>query len=266
MIPKIIHLCWLSGDKYPETIQRCIDSWKIHLPDYEIYLWDTNRFDINSSKWVKEAFETKKFAFAADYIRLYALYHFGGIYLDSDVLVYKNFDDLLDLPYFIGEDKVHCFEAAVIGTHKGNPWIKTILDRYTDRPFIKKDGRYDTRTLPSVFHDMLVPHYKFRFIKSKNEFQDAEDVINVFPYDFFNSRDFVGSKQYKNSYCSHNFAGSWFKESSSKKQLRNIIPRSILNLYYRVRVNLFLLLKLDNLYYVRIPYNNHNYFSKVSSH
>ena len=73
MIPKIIHLCWLSGDSYPPKIAKCLESWKKFLPDYEVMLWDTKRFDLNSSVWVRQAFENKKYAFAADYIRFYAL-------------------------------------------------------------------------------------------------------------------------------------------------------------------------------------------------
>jgi mannosyltransferase OCH1-like enzyme len=81
-----------------------MDSWKKHLPDYEFMWWNFERFDKNSSLWVKQAFESKKYAFAADYIRLHALYNYGGIYLDTDVEVLKSFDDLLDLPYFIGKE------------------------------------------------------------------------------------------------------------------------------------------------------------------
>ena len=88
-IPKIIHLCWLSGDPYPEKIQTCIDSWKKNLPDWEIMIWDTNKFDVNSTEWTKQAFAEKKYAFVADYIRFYALYNYGGVYLDSDVEVLK---------------------------------------------------------------------------------------------------------------------------------------------------------------------------------
>lgn len=36
MIPKIIHYCWLSGDAYPEDVKACMESWKKHLPDYEM--------------------------------------------------------------------------------------------------------------------------------------------------------------------------------------------------------------------------------------
>lgn len=101
MIPKKIHYCWLSNDPYPEKIEKCINSWKEKLPDYEIIKWDLNRFPLEKSLWVKQAYEARKYAFAADYIRLYALATEGGIYLDSDVEVLKSFDDLLDFPYFV---------------------------------------------------------------------------------------------------------------------------------------------------------------------
>ena len=82
-IPKIIHYCWLSGEDKPPFIQKCISSWKKVMPDYEIWCWDTKRFDIHSVKFVEEAYNVKKWAFAADYIRLYALYNYGGIYLEN---------------------------------------------------------------------------------------------------------------------------------------------------------------------------------------
>ena len=84
MIPKIIHFCWLSDEPYPESIQKCMNSWKEKLPDYEIWKWDFKRFPKGSAKWVDQAFEKRKYAFAADYIRLYALSNYGGIYPDSD--------------------------------------------------------------------------------------------------------------------------------------------------------------------------------------
>ena len=79
-IPKIIHYCWLSGEPFPQNVKKCIASWHKFLPDYELILWDLKRFPLEKNIWVKQAFESKKYAFAADYIRLYAVYHFGGIY------------------------------------------------------------------------------------------------------------------------------------------------------------------------------------------
>ena len=123
MIPKQIHYCWLSGEPYPKLISDCIESWKIHLPDYKIILWDTKRIDINSNLWLKQAFETKKYAFAADYIRFYALYHYGGIYLDADVEVLRSFDGLLNRHEFVGEEASGDIEAAVMGVEKNISWV-----------------------------------------------------------------------------------------------------------------------------------------------
>ena len=118
MIPKVIHYCWLSGDPIPEKLQRCMDSWKKFLPDYEFVLWDLERFDIKTSQWVKEAFEARKYAFAADYIRLYAVYNYGGIYMDMDVEVVRPFDDLLASPYILGLESEKGVEAGVFGAER----------------------------------------------------------------------------------------------------------------------------------------------------
>lgn len=231
MIPKIIHLCWLSGDPFPEDIQRCIDSWKMYLSGYEIWLWDTKRFDINSTVWTKQAFEVKKYAFAADYIRLYALYNYGGIYLDSDVLVYKSFDDLLHLPYFIGQEYTGSIEPAVIGAEPKMPWIKDVLDRYDDRAFVKTDGNYDMITLPEVFFQILIPKYKFSKIDKVVDYKWDGKNIMLFHKDFFNSRNSIGSRQTHRSYCTHNFAGTWtIKNNDFVSLLKRCLPRWVVKI------------------------------------
>ena len=102
MIPKIIHYCWLSKDKKPDNVKKCIDSWHRYLPDYDFRLWDITSFDFDSIPFTKDALANKKWAFVSDYIRLYALYNFGGIYLDSDVQVWDSIDDLRDNRFFFG--------------------------------------------------------------------------------------------------------------------------------------------------------------------
>lgn len=238
MIPKIIHLCWLSGDEYPETIRKCIETWHKHLPDYEIWLWDKKRFDVNSTLWTKQAFENKKYAFAADYIRLYALYNYGGIYLDSDVWVYKSFDELLELPYFVGQCYNRCFEAAVIGTEKGMPWIKHLLNYYTERAFVKDDGSFDMKTLPVIFHEQLVGSYKFIRLNRIVHYQYDDKVINVFTQDFFNSRNSIGVRKTKKSYCAHCYAATWrTKDNSLKTKIVRCIPKWLLNCYFTITHN-----------------------------
>ena len=216
MIPKILHLCWLSGDAYPAKIAKCIDSWKRVLPDYEIMLWDTHRFDLSKSQWVREAFEKKKYAFAADYIRFYALYHHGGIYLDSDVEVLKSFDDLLSLPYFVGAEKAGTPEAAIIGAEKGCDWIKQCLDYYDGRSFVKADGSLDIRKLPEIMVDQIKkikPIRNLSLADSKNirQFDLQKEVVVLndayFSPKVFDSRE-VELTPY--TYAIHHYQNSWF--------------------------------------------------------
>ena len=77
MIPKIIHYCWFGKGPKNEQAIKCIESWKKHLPDYEIKEWNEDNFDVNMYPYAKEAFENRKFAFVTDVVRLYALYTEG---------------------------------------------------------------------------------------------------------------------------------------------------------------------------------------------
>lgn len=233
MIPKIIHYCWLSTDPYPEKIKHCIDSWLKYLPDYELMLWDANRFPIGSCSWVKEAFDEKKYAFAADYIRLYAVYKYGGIYLDCDVEVLKKFDDLLRLPYFIGRESVSDrVEIAAFGAEKGCSWIKWCLDYYEGRHFIKADGNLDMKVMPDIVVDVLSSHYGFNYIKSISEFHNDTGIFNVFPNDWFCANVHLNPNDTKptyivspSTYCVHHFANSWIKADNCVHRLHRILNK-----------------------------------------
>lgn len=194
MIPKIIHLCWLSGDPYPPLVLRCIETWRKQLPDYEIKIWNKSTFDIDSIIWVKEAYQNKKYAFASDYIRFYALYNYGGIYLDSDVEVLKSFNPLLSKKYFMGEEAGGDVEAAVIGAEKGLMWMKECLDYYSNRPFVRTDGTYDMRPVP-----LLINAIREKY------------GLTLFPYTFFSPKDYnIGKINVTNdTYCIHHFDGKW---------------------------------------------------------
>lgn len=214
MIPKIIHYCWLSGDPYPEDMVRYMATWKEHLPDYEFVLWNFDRFDINSSIWVKQAFEAKKYAFAADYIRLYALYNYGGIYMDMDIEVIRHFDDsLLERELLVGyetEDQKG-IEGGFIGCAKGNEFIKQCLDFYNGKEFLLKNGDYNMQTLPSV----ITPIFK-KF-----------DYPKPFPFDYFTTKSWKSGKINitDHTYTVHHFADSWITKEH----------RQILDFYHRMQ-------------------------------
>ena len=118
MIPKIIHYCWFGSD-IPESIQRNIDKWKSVMPDYEFIQWDSSRFPREKLLWVDQACDNHKYAFAADYVRLYALYEYGGIYLDTDVEVLKSFDPFLNDTVFFGFEELVGF-AVFVGFGKNS--------------------------------------------------------------------------------------------------------------------------------------------------
>lgn len=222
MIPKIIHYCWLSNDSYPEKVQFCISSWKRNLPDYKIVLWDLNKFNIDTTKWTRQAFDAKKYAFAADYIRCYALYNYGGIYLDSDVEVLKTFNELLDLPYFIGQDCSKAIEAAVVGCEKGNFLYKNMLSYYESRDFIKNDGRYDIKAMPDIMDEVASSLYEFKVINKKEDFEFNENILNLFTSDYFSPKrqnDFKINLSDK-TFSIHHFNASWYPPK--KKLFRKI--------------------------------------------
>lgn len=208
-IPKLIHFCWLSQDPYPELVQRCLKSWKEKLPDYEIRLWDRENFDVSSVPWVEQACKMKKWAFAADYIRLYALYNFGGIYLDSDVEVLKSFDDLLCRPFFFCREHTpdiiensNSIEAATMGCLPGNDFIGECLKFYDNRNFVNSDGSVNAVTLPTVLA---------RCLKKFNS-------IDILPMDYFSPKNTrtLAVEITGNTYSIHHFNGSWHSCAQQK--------------------------------------------------
>jgi len=214
MIPKIIHYCWLSDNPVPKSMQRYISTWKRIMPNYEFIKWDFGRFDKNSSIWVKEAFDNKKYAFAADYIRLYALYNYGGIYLDMDVQVLKPFDDLLHLDYFVcyeNHDNAKVPEVAAFGATKNCWWFECLLKYYENRHFILNENEFDMKPLPKVVRDVLKSNgISFCDIKTPNEAGNPNEV-SVLPYDYFSPKSyFTGVLDITSrTYSIHQFAGSW---------------------------------------------------------
>lgn len=227
MIPKIIHFCWLSNDPYPQIIDKCIKSWEKNLNGYELRLWNFDRFPRGKSKWVDDAFDNRKFAFAADYIRAYALFHEGGIYLDSDVEVLKNFDEFLHLPYFFGQESDSGkIEAAVMGAEKGFQLFGDMLDYYDSRSFIKGDGTFDTKPMPSILNEKVSKYGERTGINKISQFNNDPDKFYVFTPDYFSPIHIVNLQLEKteNTVSIHHFAGSWNPRS---KRLRKTIQRII---------------------------------------
>lgn len=225
MIPKIIHYCWLSNQEYPQDVKNNIASWKTILPDYEFMLWDEERSEILKCVWIQQAFENKKYAFASDLIRLYAVYTYGGIYLDSDVEVLKSFDNLLNLPYFIGTQFDNDIEAAVFGSEKNSQWLSIIMEYYNDRTFVKEDGNFDMTILPTIMESRikLIKNITIMEISQVHEVEfllKNEDSFFLFPFEYFSAKNIETGKisKIKNTYTIHHFSSSWMPFSSKLRR------------------------------------------------
>ena len=214
-IPKIIHYCWFGNNDKPTIVKKCIESWKENLSDYEIIEWNEETFNIECNNFVKEAYEKKMYAFVSDYVRVYALYNYGGIYLDTDVEVFKKFDDLLENDSFWGFEEEDYIATSTIGAKKGNKLIKKFLDSYENKSVLKEDGSIDTLTNVAIVSKIISD----LGVKLDGTFQKVENLAAVYPQEYFSPYDYINcySKKTDKSYAMHHFYKSWLPFSARLK-------------------------------------------------
>lgn len=219
MIPKIIHYCWFGKNPLSDLAKKCIDSWKKYCPDYEIIEWNEENFDINSNVYVKEAYDSKKWAFVTDYVRLYALDKCGGIYMDTDVELLKGIDVFLENEAFSGFETSELMPTAIMGSVEGGEWIKYLLSYYDDKHFIKPDGTLDVTTNVTTITNMTVEKYG---VKLDNAYQEVENVLTLYPKDYFCPKDYRTGliNLTDNTICIHHFNASWHSEEERKSHER----------------------------------------------
>lgn len=209
MIPKIIHYCWFGHGKLPELAEKCIASWKKYHPDYKLVEWNEEKFDINSNLYVKQAYESKKYAFVTDYVRLYALYTEGGVYMDTDVEVLCSLDKFLVHPAFSGFEDVNYVPTGLMAAMKGSKWIEELMEYYDSRPFILDDHQFDMTTNTKTITDYMLKNG----LILNDQYQEIKDLVVMYPHDYFCPKDHITGiiKLTPNSVCIHHFAMSWLE-------------------------------------------------------
>lgn len=230
MIEKKIHYCWFGGKELPKDAKKCIKSWKNKCPDYEIVKWDESNFDINCCEFVKEAYKNKAWAFVSDYARLKIIYEFGGIYLDTDVEILKNFDDLLESDCFLAQQQDGHYIATGLGfgASKGNYIIKEMLDCYNS--IIFKNDRRDDFACPILNTSIIKKHCEY----SNDDISIINDNVRIYPPKFF---DPLAPGQTKNLMCEetysiHHYNASW-------TSVGNRIKRKIIQFIGQDKIVLF---------------------------
>lgn len=224
MIPKIIHYCWFGGNPLPKLAKKCIKSWKKYCKGYEIRRWDETNFDITSAPlYVQQAYEAKKWAFVTDYVRLYAMTTYGGIYMDTDVEVVAKLDKFLHHQAFSGfEDEVH-IPTGIMACEKDFPLFREFLQYYDTASFIKEDGSLNTTTNVIIMTDICL---KYGLVRN-GQLQEVEGFA-LYPPEVFCPLNYKNGKlkRTKDTATIHWFNGSWLPpeakayHAKTKKELR----------------------------------------------
>ena len=221
-IPKTIHYCWFGRGEKPAIVKKCINSWKNTLEDYEIIEWNEDNFDINSNEYVKEAYENKKYAFVSDYVRVHALYHMGGIYLDTDVEVYKSLDEFLEEDSFWGFEEKNYIATSTIGAKQGNGLIKQFLDYYEDKSYNEMAKNIEEFTNVKIVTNI----FKKIGFEMNGKRQTIDNIGTIYPQEYFSPYDYINyyNKKTDKTYTIHHFYKSWV---SPKDKMKSNIKKAL---------------------------------------
>ncbi len=207
-IPKTIHYCWFGKKGIPVQYKKWMESWKKYCPDYQIIEWNESNYDIHKNRYISEAYKKEKWAFVSDYVRIDVVNEYGGVYLDTDIELLKNIDDLLMNDAFCGfESPDYVAFGLGFGAVKGNRILAEIKEYYDNTSFILEDGTLNLKACPVIQTEIMKRHG----LKCDGTFQIV-DRMTVLP-----SRILCGMSPHsfrveKNPVCTyaiHHYAASW---------------------------------------------------------
>lgn len=225
LIPPVIHYCWFGGKELPDFYKKCIDSWYKYCPDYEIKKWDETNCNISETEFTRQAYEVGKLGFVPDYFRLKIIFEHGGIYLDTDVEVIKNLDDLRYNEAFCGLQFPGEINLGLgFGAKKGNDVVKTLIQRYEKMYFIKEDGSYD-ETISPIYQTTDLRQMGMRY---GTKLQNVSGMT-VYPIEVLSPQNINTGEQSitEYSYAIHHYTGSWVtgKRLEEKKRRQEKVAR-----------------------------------------
>lgn len=270
MIPKIIHRFWIcENNNFNPIVKHCIKSQeKLRDYGYQINTYDDKNFDMSISNFLKQAYALKKYSPVSDYIRIYLLYHYGGIWLDYDVEVYKSFNKILNAKYFLSyewnkykgiknysennpnlfnetTDKIedyYAIDTGVMGFEKHNIILKNILDYYDSIDFVD-DKLNVLDNLNYIVGVFLKQTIKKLNLKEQLVSSNLNDYIQLTNNELNNTIYILNTKWFtyypyneNNNYlddviCVHRRCGTWFDETYNKQNLNNY-PKKMVDEYY----------------------------------
>ena len=229
MIPKVIHYCWFGRGELTPLARKCIASWRQFFPDYEIKEWNEDNFDVNIIPYTADAYKSGKYAFVSDYARFWVLYHFGGVYFDTDVEVIRPMNDVLEKGPFMGFEQLSPRLSVAPGlglaAKPGLSLYKALLDQFEQMPFLTENGSLNPYTMIPMVTDLL----KDRGLTGNGTIERIEG-ITIYPPDWFNPFDDATGRLRKtdNTRTIHWFAKSWLPaEPTWKTAVKRLLRRLI---------------------------------------
>lgn len=205
MIPKVIHYCWFGGNPLPKSAIKCIESWRKHMPDYEIKRWDENNFNVHEISYTREAYKNKLFAFVSDYARFWILEREGGIYLDTDVEMIKPLYDIVSMGSYMGIEQGNNVAPGLgLACVAHEAFIKEMVNHYKGLSFYRPDG--------SINYDTVVYHTTQKlFGKGWTGKESCIAGFNIYPSEYFCPKDYeTGELRITPStYTIHHYSATW---------------------------------------------------------
>jgi len=229
VIPAIIHSFWFSGEEKPDLYKRCIESWYKYCPDFEIKEWNANNYDISKNEYMQEAYERKKWAFVSDYARLDIVHMLGGVYMDMDVELFSNLNNLLYAnSFFFRQDDGFLELGSGFGAPKGDALIKELLDTYNNRHLILHNGEIDNTPQPEWIKWVLekngiVKGYDSQIVNGRLIM--SNDYITCFSGDISEERAKLGI---------HWHNGGWLDEEERRKMRKSYTAKKLIQEKYFV--------------------------------
>lgn len=232
MIPKVIHYCWFGEKVLPDSAKKCIHSWRTFFPDYEIRKWDEGSFNINDIPYTSEAYLKQKYAFVSDYARYWILYHFGGIYFDTDVEVVRSFSDIINDGAFMGREAGTQGKVApglCMGIEPGHPIIAAILESYSKIHFINEDESLNMKTIVDYTTEILIE--KGLVLEDRKQ---RIGGITIYPSEYFCPMDSTTGiiRMTPNTASIHHYDCSWLEHNTLKWHL-HLLKNHLNRVLYR---------------------------------
>lgn len=217
-IPRIIHYVWFGKNPKSREAKKCISSWRKYCPGYKIVEWNETNYNIKKNRYMYEAYKAKKWAFASDYARYDIVYRYGGIYLDTDVELVSDLDELLHNKMFMTFLENRRVNSGLgFGSIAGNPIIKEILQYYEGRSFYKANGKMDLRNCNHNETKVLAKHGLIR-----NGEEQFLDWAHIYPREYMNP---AGEIPTEKTVSVHHFNGSWTSFAHRTRRKKNMFFR-----------------------------------------